>query len=74
MDFLRVSLLDLVALVRSGQASAADIFAEYRARIDRFNPDLRAYTTLRDAPGSFAPPDSAFAGLPYAVKDLYLER
>ncbi|HRI36342.1 MAG TPA: Asp-tRNA(Asn)/Glu-tRNA(Gln) amidotransferase subunit GatA [bacterium] len=74
MDFLRTSLLDLVTLVRSGQTSPSDIFDAYRARIERYNPELRAYTTLRDKPETFAGADTPFAGVPYAVKDLYLEK
>jgi amidase len=64
-------------LVRSGQASAAELVEAAIDRIERIDPELNAVvhplfeTALAQASGSL--PDGPFAGVPFLVKDLAAE-
>jgi amidase len=61
-------------LVRSGEASAAELVDDAIARIEKFNPQLNAVIHERfekaRAEAAGALPDGDFKGVPYLLKDL----
>ncbi len=54
-------------LVRRGEVTPGELFAMYRARIDRLDPELNAFVTLCEAA---EPADGPFRGVPLPIKDL----
>jgi amidase len=68
-----LSALEQARLVREGEVSPLELVEEYLARIERFDPDLKAFVTVaaeqaREAAGSPAP--GPFSGVPLPIKDL----
>jgi len=66
--------LGLAGLVRSGDASAAELLDAAIARVEARNPDLNAvvsrlYDQARAAVAAGLP-DGPFTGVPYLLKDL----
>ena len=73
-DYTRHDGLGLAALVRSGAVSAAELLETALARIETHNPALNAVIRRRDelvrAEAAHINPQTAFAGVPFLVKDL----
>ncbi len=72
-----VGLLDATAqaeLVRSGQASPAELVAECLQRIEALDPQLNAFVTVcyeeAEVLAAGELPDGPFRGVPIAIKDL----
>jgi amidase len=60
----------LAALVRDGQASAAEVQEAATAALDAVNPQLNALVGKRFADPLEYAADGPFAGVPFAIKDL----
>ena len=89
MDLTLCSAVELLALYRSGQASPTEVTLAVLARIDRLNPQLRAFC-LVDAEQALASarasearwqahrqhglPVGELEGVPVSIKDLVLTR
>ena len=63
-------------LVRRGEVSPVELTQLYLERIERLDPELNAYVTVRgeealaDARAAGSAPDAPFRGVPIAIKDL----
>src|SRR6516225_193988 len=77
MDLTFASALEQARLVRTGDASAAELVELYLERIERLDPTLNSFVTIRgeealaearaiDVSGE----DARFRGVPIAIKDL----
>jgi aspartyl-tRNA(Asn)/glutamyl-tRNA(Gln) amidotransferase subunit A len=69
-ELKQLTLTGAIRLIRQKQISALELCKEALARIDRLNPEVRAFiTVMRDEPinDSTAP----LFGVPISVKDLY---
>ncbi|WP_460369363.1 amidase family protein, partial [Actinocorallia lasiicapitis] len=65
MDLTLWSASRIARAVHAGEIEAREVFDAARARIERLDPALRAFTELHD----FQPPrDGPLAGVPIAVK------
>src|SRR3954454_24163583 len=62
-----LSATEQAELVAQGEVSPPELFAMYRERIDRLDPDLNAFVTLVDYT---EPADGPFRGVPLPIKDL----
>jgi len=73
-DYVDCDALDLAELVRSGQASAAELLDEALARTAAVNPQINAVIHLMEARARDAIaaglPDGPFRGVPFLIKDL----
>ncbi|MFO7571395.1 MAG: amidase family protein [Gaiellaceae bacterium] len=77
MDLAFTTATEQAGLIRSGAVSAAELVELYLARIERLDPELNAYVTVRaeealaEARAADAAPSGApFHGVPIAIKDL----
>jgi Asp-tRNA(Asn)/Glu-tRNA(Gln) amidotransferase A subunit family amidase len=66
MDYKNLSLLELDELIKSGKTTSEEIYSYFYDRVQKYNEELNAFTTL---PLSEEKKD----GLPIAVKDTYCE-
>lgn len=73
MQLHELSLLDLVAQLKSGKISQADAYAHFLGRIKALDPKVEAFNFVNEA---FEAKDAAspLAGAPIGVKDLYCEK
>jgi aspartyl-tRNA(Asn)/glutamyl-tRNA(Gln) amidotransferase subunit A len=62
IDTLRTSAEEAARLIREKEVSSAEVYAAYRAAIDRHDPELHAFLHVCE--------DDGGAGLPLAVKDV----
>ena len=73
-DFATLDATAQAQLVRTGEASPAELVDAAIERIERIDPELHAFTTTRfdrartEAAGDL--PDGPFRGVPFALKDL----
>jgi amidase len=69
-DYVATDATGLAELIRSGQVSKAEVEAAARRAIEAVNPKLNALVgPLLERPLD-ADPNGAFAGVPFAIKDL----
>lgn len=74
-DYTELDAIALAELVRSGEASPAELVDEAIGRIEKLNPQLNAviherFDKARAEAASDALPDGPFRGVPMVVKDL----
>ncbi len=70
MELHRLSLLAIRDLISSGQITPAEVFAYFKNRAAKFNPELGAFVTLAESAPT-ADPTSKLAGIPLGVKDVF---
>ena len=77
MSHAFASAVEQARLVRSGDVSSVELVAESLERIDRLDPSLNAFVTVRGeaaladaAEADASPSDAPFRGVPIAIKDL----
>jgi amidase len=63
-----LTAIEQADLVSRGEVAPAELFALYRERIERLDPELNAFVTVCDASGE--PLDGPFRGVPLPIKDL----
>ncbi len=73
MELAKLTCHELLDLLKAGKTSAEKIVADLRNRIERFDPEVRAYVR-RDKPGtqevnSGGDPRSVLQGIPVTIKD-----
>ena len=73
MELHELTLLDLVAALKSGKVSQADAHTHFLARIKALDPQVEAFNWVNE---TLAPQDAAspLGGAPLGVKDLYCEK
>ena len=73
-DLIQLDGIAQAKLIKSGHMSAREAMEAALARAEKINPDLNAFTDINAdlalGKASGALPDTAFQGLPYALKDL----
>lgn len=76
MDLAFVPATGQADLVRSGEVTPVELTQLYLERIERLDPELNAFVTVRgdealaDARAADSEPDAPFRGVPIAIKDL----
>ena len=73
MEFHDLSLTEIVALLQSGKASQKEVREHFLRRIDALDPKVEAFNHV-NREFADAAADTALAGAPLGVKDLYCEK
>ena len=69
-DLKKLTLSTAVRMIAEKSLSADELIAASRSRIERLNPEMRAFITVMDEPPPFAR-SGPLHGVPVSVKDLY---
>jgi aspartyl-tRNA(Asn)/glutamyl-tRNA(Gln) amidotransferase subunit A len=69
-DLKKLTLATAVRMIAGKKISPDELVAATLSRIERLNPEMRAFITVMKEPPSFAP-DGPLRGVPISVKDLY---
>jgi aspartyl-tRNA(Asn)/glutamyl-tRNA(Gln) amidotransferase subunit A len=62
---------EAIERLRSGDLSPAELFDDYRERVERLDPELGSYLWLAPSLSDRSPQSSPLGGLPIAVKDIF---
>jgi len=80
MDISKLTISDAIKLLQNGGTTVQDLVQACYARINKLNPQLKAYITVippeeaidaQQPPLNTAPLNHALRGIPIAVKDLF---
>jgi amidase len=70
-DYTTYDAVGLAELVRTGEASGAELLAAARARAAQVNPQINAIVTEIDPGDPDDAPEGPFRGVPFLIKDLH---
>lgn len=71
MDFKNLSLIELSALISSGQSNPKEIYMYFRERTQKYNATLNAFNTLPPEDYPLQEGDISLTHLPIAIKDAF---
>jgi len=70
-DLKKLSLMEAARLIARRKISPREMADAVISRIERLNPDLRAFITVMHPDNLEDPGDEPLQGVPISVKDLY---
>ena len=72
MEFKDLSLKEIITSIKSGKVSPGEVQSYFLDRIKKIDPETQAFNSIQEAFPTVSM-DTAFAGAPIAVKDLFSE-